>query len=414
MVSTSWRLRLLGWCVALAAHHAFAAEVDEHVRDIGRYYAQTEEQLPRSVHYVSEEKKDDATLVEQAWLTEARDFLKLASERRSAAGRELTEYFVVSDGGVYFVLTRRETPAPDGATRVEETRRYVYENRTIRLLTKDATFPAGEPLDTVKVKNVPVEVKLGPDASDGDAVGEQAMKIAKAAIAPGPPKHDPGAGEPGDAARYRLIQRTTSEDGRLALAIGFGLKGDPVKWGALASEVDEDTGYQQYTAEGPDVRNFVVDLTTHRILGQTGCHYFGTRHRYNHQEIAASWSPKDRFFAETFNSKWSTDEAVAGWIDREHGKAVATDLLKLATEQAYQFLAGRKNAAYRKHGKRFAVTVACEELLDDGTITLAVQGEIPKDEQSDSSFSVTERFRIKRDGAKAALQFLDARKGKPE
>jgi hypothetical protein len=388
------------------AQLALAEEVDDQVKQIGTEYAQTEEQLGRSVLYVRQEEKDGATVVEQVWLTEARDLLKAATERRSAAGRELTEVFLQEDGDPYFVLTRKETPAADGGTRVEESRRYLAGSRTIRLLTKDAVFPAGAALNTVKVKNVPVEVKLAADEHDGFKFSEQATTIVKSAIAAGPAKQDPGAGTPGDAARYRLIQRTTSDDGRLAL--GFGQKKNPADWAALANEVDEVTGYQQYMDETLEARNYVVDLATHRILCTTGCHYIGTRHRYNHREITAYWSPKDRFFVETFDSKWSTDEAVAGWIDREHGKAAPIDLLKTATDHAYQFLAARKDPAYRKHGKHFAVVVGCRELLDDGTLTLLVDGEIPKADEPDSSFRLTERFRIKRDGAKATLQFLDA------
>jgi hypothetical protein len=68
----------------------------------------------------------------------------------------------------------------------------------------------------------------------------------------------------------------------------------------------------------------------------------------------------------------------------------------------------------RVDGKRFAVTVDCDGVLDDGTVSLAVHGEIPKEELPDSTFSVTEHFRIKRDNAKATLQFLDVRMGKAE
>jgi hypothetical protein len=58
--------------------------------------------------------------------------------------------------------------------------------------------------------------------------------------------------------------------------------------------------------------------------------------------------------------------------------------------------------------------VDCDDVLDDGTITMGVHGEIPKEELPDSTFSGTEHFRIKRDNAKATLQFLDVRMGKAD
>jgi len=155
----------------------------------------------------------------------------------------------------------------------------------------------------------------------------------------------------------------------------------------------------------------VIDLTTHRMLGATGVAYIGTRHSYNHRSVSASWSPKNRFFMQTFDSKWNTDEAAAGWIDQEHQKAAAVDLLKPAETQAYLFLASKKTAAYRKHGRTFTLNVACDEILDDGTLSVDVTGEIPKSEERDSDFHVVLRFRIKRAGEKAALQFLDAKMG---
>ncbi len=396
-------------CAAFAAQLALADEVEDKIKEIGKKYAQTEEQLARSVHYLRQEEKNGETVIQQVWLTEARDLLKAATERRSAAGRELTEIFIAQGEQPFFVLTRRETPAAEGGTHVEESRRYLEYSGTFRLLTKDATFPAGASLDTVKIKNVPVEVKRAPDESDSYTFFQEATRIAQSATASGPPQHDPGAGSPGDSARYRLIQRTTSDDGRLAL--GFAPTKTPVNWAALADTVDEDTGYQSYRNEDGPSRNYVIDLTTHRILCATGCAYEGTRSRYNHLGVSASWSPNDRFFAQTCDSKWSTDDAVAGWIDREHGKAAATDLLKAATEHAYRFLAAHKDRAYRQFGKHFSVTVSCQELLEDGTMTLVVAGEIPKSDEQYSSFAVSERFRIKRDGAKAAVEFLDTKAG---
>jgi hypothetical protein len=381
------------------------------IKIIAQRYAQIEGQLDRAVHYVRKDEKAGETLTEQAWLTEARDCLKASTERTSSAGRELTEIFAGDGDAAVFVLNRHETTLADGCTQVEETRRFFKQYTLIRMLTKKAIFHPGELLSTKKVKNVVVDVsKLSEKEREGYPCTLQLVAIVKSAISAGPAQRDPSAGSPGDSARFRLIQQTTSPGGRFAL--GFGWAKDPVPWDELADNVTE-TDYLTYFSEDEEVRNYVIDLSTHRILGDTGCRFIGTRHRYNHRACLVSWSPQNRFFVQTFDNKWQTDEATAGWIHAEKGKAVATDLLELAEQHAYQFLAARKDRAFRKHGKDFAVRVGSTEVLDDGTITLDVTGEIPKSEEDNSTFHVLERFRIKRNGDRAMLQFLDARMGPP-
>src|SRR5438067_12642972 len=61
------------------------------------------------------------------------------------------------------MLTRKETPLPDGGTQVEESRKYFGEteegnDHLIRELRKSARFKPGEPTDTVHVPNVVVDV----------------------------------------------------------------------------------------------------------------------------------------------------------------------------------------------------------------------------------------------------------------
>jgi hypothetical protein len=383
------------------------------IKEIGQRYAQIEEQLDRAVHYVRKEEKAGETVTDQVWLTEARDYLKASTDRTSSAGRELNEIFTINGEAALFVLTRRETPLAGGATQVDETRRFFKQYTLIRMLTKKTTFQPGETLDTKKVKNVAVDIsKLPEKEREGYPYAEQAGAIVKSAVSAGPADRDPSAGSPGDSARFRLIQQTTSPDGRFAL--GFGWADDPVPWEELTNMVIEETGYQTYFSDGEDkVRNYVIDLTTHRILGDSGCRFIGTRHRYNHRECFVSWSPQNRFFVQSFDSKWQTDEASAGWIDAEKGKAAATSILELAEKHAYQLLAARKDRAFRKHGESFAITVGWNDILDDGSITLDVTGQIPKSEEDDSTFRVLERFRIRRDGDRATFQFLDARLGPP-
>ena len=88
--------------------------------------------------------------------------------------------------------------------------------------------------------------------------------------------------------------------------------------------------------------NYVVDLDTHALLGTTSAPYEGTRHSYNHREIEVTWSPDSRIFIQTTKWKWDDDACRVGLID--NGKMVeCQDILKLATEQACQFLKEHKN-----------------------------------------------------------------------
>src|SRR5205809_7972525 len=162
------RLWVVIGILTLACSASGALSVDEQVKMLAERYRQVEDQLTRSIRYTSKDESGGATTVRQEWYNGAEDLIKAAVERNDASGRELTEYIphdLDSDFGWrgLFMLTRKETPLPDGDTQVEESRKYFGEteegnDQLIRELRKSARFKPGEPTDTVHVPNVVIDI----------------------------------------------------------------------------------------------------------------------------------------------------------------------------------------------------------------------------------------------------------------
>src|SRR5205809_3526307 len=162
------RLWVVIGTVALAGGALAVPSVDEQVKMLAERYRQVEDQLARSIRYTSKDESGGATTVRQEWYNGAEDLIKAAVERNDASGRKLTEYIphdLDSDFGWrgLFMLTRKETPLPDGGMQVEESRKYFGEteegnDQLIRELRKSARFKPGEPTDTVHVPNVVIDI----------------------------------------------------------------------------------------------------------------------------------------------------------------------------------------------------------------------------------------------------------------
>src|SRR5262249_13775006 len=108
-----------------------------------------------------------------------------------------------------------------------------------------------------------------------------------------------------------------------------------------------------YTAKEEDRQNYVVNLTTGRILGKTGCDYFGTKGAYYHDRCAVAWSPDSMTFVQVTSEgtkglilKWNYDTCRAGKIS-ETGELLGTvDLGKYAETAARGFLARHKGGKF--------------------------------------------------------------------
>src|SRR6266498_4537194 len=110
--------------VAIACNASGAPSVEDQVKMLAARYSQVEDQLARSIRYTSKDESGGVTTVRQEWYNGAEDLIKAAVERNDASGRELTEYIPHDLGSDFgwrglFLLTRKETPLPDGGTQVE-------------------------------------------------------------------------------------------------------------------------------------------------------------------------------------------------------------------------------------------------------------------------------------------------------
>jgi hypothetical protein len=294
---------------------------------------------------------------------------------------------------------------------VQETRRYYNESgATIRELTKDAVFKAGDPLETKAVKNVSRAARELPEA-DQESGGklDEAKKLIERLVKAGPPKRDPAAGDPGDSKRFRVIKESTSPDGRFAVAIGFAEA--PESWDDFYLFSDSTTERDTYWIEDLNLReqklrNYVVDLTTHRIVGETGGDVYGTPRSVGRGSWAHFWSPDGCWLVQVTRDYWS-GRATALAIDPEQGVVGSGDLTALANDHSNAFLKMKKDRTLKRLGRDLSVLINDAKIANDGTVMMDLIPTDPGNRQSFESPTLLERFRVKRSGAKVEVKFLD-------
>jgi hypothetical protein len=410
--------------LALARNASGATPVDEQVKGLAQQYKEVEDQLPRSVHYLRKTESDGATTTEQAWFNGGDDLIKVAVERTDSSGRGLTEYFtrdIELSAEPMFVLTRKETPLPDGGMQVDESRKYFGENQhgngqLIRELRKSARFKPGESTDTVHVPNVVVDLRKQPkdNRSDEERIRaeseffDQPQKIATGLKEAGPPDSNPFANVKGDSDKFRVIRGTASPDGRFAIALGFAR--EKINWDDFLEKESGEEGktYSAEDEEEEDIRNYVVDLAQQKIFGETGCNYFGTRRRYNHRECVVTWSPDSLNFVQLWDDKWASRACVAGKINPGPKFAGAADLDKAIEKKTYAFVKERFYPEMENGGN---LSLHIKRVGDDGVIELdALEINSGVQHRGDTIFAVNERLHLS-DGPKGPrLEILKMRR----
>jgi hypothetical protein len=387
--------------------------VDQQVKYLAQRYNEIEAQLERSIHYTLTTNEAGVTRLEQAWLNGANEPIKMSIDQTGPSGRELTEYFADDLQHPYstgtFVLHRKEAPQPDGATDVEETRQYFgtkdgETGELLRELRKNAHFKAGETLDTVRTPGVVVDPGKQPkdnrtDVEQADArdkIFSEPMKIVAELKKAGPPASDPFSAAKGDSDKFRVIHGTVSPDGRYAIALG--LARERINWEEFRDKEFEESSAEDektekiYTAKQEDRENYIVNLTTGRILGKTGCDYFGTKRGYYLDQCAVAWSPDSRAFVQVTSQgtkglirKWNYRACRAGKIS-ESGELVGTvDLGKYAKNAARDFLARHKGGKFTGD-----IAISASNVGNDSVIALEVVGS-----KRDINFSVAESIRLR-------------------
>jgi hypothetical protein len=394
--------------IALGDKASSATQYDEVVKALMQRYQQVEAQLDRSVRYSRKTGSEGDTTIERAWYNGADDTVKVAVEHISSAGRDLTEYFSLdfADQGAMFVLTRKGATQPDGGTQVDESRQYFgNDGKLLRELRKSGRFNPGESLDTVRFPNTVVDLSKQPKddrTEEQRAVAQydflsEPEKIASALTQAGPPEFDPFAGVTGDSAKYRVIHDTASPDGRYAVALGF-TRSD-IDWERFKDSDFPGTysanGWQP-DDEAPDseygkIVNYLVDLTTRRILGTTNGDYYGTRQRYNHDQCSVTWSPGSKTFVEVTNWKWGYSRCSAARISSAGKLLGPVDLGKYAEKTAQAFLATRKGPKYNG-----SIDISVATVTDAGVVNLTILGQgTSGDHKGDVFFSLDESVRVR-------------------
>jgi hypothetical protein len=392
------RLWVVIGILTLAYNASGARSVDEQVKMLAERYRQVEDQLTRSIRYTSKDESGGATKVRQEWYNGAEDLIKAAVERNDASGRELTEYIPHDLGSDFgwrglFLLTRKETPLPDGGMQVEESRKYFGEteeglDQLIRELRKSARFKPGEPTDTVHVPNVVVDLSKqnkGEGGAEEFGLGEP-HELSPALRKVGPPQFfDPVANVKGDSDKFRVIHGSASPDGRYAIALGFARK--DIDWKDFLQRMDEGL------TEGEEgLRNYVVDLASQKILGETGCNYFGTSRRYNHRQCIVRWSPDSLKFVELWDDKWASSACVAGKISPGPKLAGAVDLDKAIGKKTYAFVKKRFDS---ENGGAGELSLQINKVSNDGMIDLEASEQCRfGDCRGETIFKVNERLHL--------------------
>jgi hypothetical protein len=381
-------------------------------RAIRRRCEEIEKQLQWSLLYSEVQKAQG--IKRQAWLSRNGDPLKLSIDTKTADSLSKLQIFFDRRGDVLLVIIRNEQQLHNGETKVEEITRYFQFQRLIEMTRKVARFKAGEKItmEHIRVTRVglpPIwEAEMRSDMRS-DAFRQQSEETFRRLLSRKQSRGDRSAIPQGDSRRFRFIEGTSSSDGRLAL--GLGLAQPIVRWKTLEADPDEVLRRPRYYVESdhPDdlIRNYVVDLSTNKILGETNCHFMGTRKGYGHRRCQTIWSLNNRYLVQLFQGKWATIEATITRIDQKH--LVAFDLIKPACKHAYQFLSRRKDRAFRRFGTRFAVSIFCDEVSNSGLLRLEVFGEIPKSAEEDSTFSLIARFRVLSSARGISLRFIDCR-----
>jgi hypothetical protein len=380
--------------LGLAGSASGALSVDEQVKRLAQRYDAVEGQLERSVRYASRDDKGDS---EQAWFNGSDDLIKLAVESHNGNERELTEYFALDFQNDYdgmFMLVRKETPAPDGGVQVEESRKYFGEAKNggnsllIRELRKSAHFKSGEPTDTVHTPNVVVDLTRKANQPTEDQLREMFNAPTKMAeeLKKGTPELDPLANVKGDSDKYRVIRGTASPDGRFVIALGSA--DEDIDWEAA---LDSDfPGEKVYQVEGDKARNYVVDVSQKKILGETGAAWAGTRRRYNHPECVMAWSPDSSFFVQLLDNKWASDDCVAGKIASGPKLVGTVNLMKALTPKVFAFV--------KRHfdPDGYPLSFYNQKVTNDGAVEMKAYEYISSGERKgDSEFGVGVRLRLR-------------------
>jgi hypothetical protein len=384
----------------------------ENVESVHRYqakeleqrYAQVEAQLDRSVRYAKKTESASGTTIERAWYNGSDDPIKLMIEQTNGPKREVATYYYAdfaNEAGGPLVIWRTEITQPDGTTQADETRQfYAGDGQVGRALRRSARLKPGESLDSIHIPYTAVDLDKEPAAQADDNVFFRPRRVAKEVRQSGSLEFDPFSAVTGDSAKYRVIHNTGSPDGRYA--IGLGLKQEQIDWDQL-KDSDHPGTYNAETQKLNDtIVNYVIDVATRTILGQTGCRHFGTLQSYKDSDCQVTWLPDSKTFVEVTGEQAGRDTDVcrAGKIGARNQLIDPVDLGEYAKKTAAAYLAKHKGDKYGG-----SIGIRAWAVTDNNTVLLEISGE----NKTSSFFFLNERIRIRETPSGLRLETVQIR-----
>src|SRR5262249_26632500 len=140
------------------------------------------------------------------------------------------------------------------------------------------------------------------------------------------------------------------------------------------------------------LRNYLVDLATQKILGETGSKYFYTINLNGHRwkvfggfrKCNVTWSPDSTFFVQLYTEEWGYRDCHAGKIVAGPKLAGIVDLGNEIEKQTFGFLKKRPSSGeLRMH---------VDQVSNDGDILFKVEGVSQREEKV--LFTLYENLRL--------------------
>lgn len=171
----------------------------------------------------------------------------------------------------------------------------------------------------------------------------------------------------------KVVDGTTSKNGRLAAAAGF-LRPGPVDWAKFRKE----NGSFDFDASDKDLANFLVDLKADRVVAVLKGKHFGTRATYNHESYHLAWSEDGKYLVETQSWKWFTATAMLYGLDHNGGVVSSMDLLPIAKEQLRVTAEKEHKVSRQKFEKDYGVGLSDAAFDATGKASVEAWAEVPK------------------------------------
>jgi hypothetical protein len=188
----------------------------------------------------------------------------------------------------------------------------------------------------------------------------------------------------------KVVNETTSKDGRLAAAAGL-LRPGPLDW----SKFRQEDGTFDFDDEDKELANFLVDLKKDRVVAVLAGKHFGTRPTYNHESYHLAWSDDGKYLVETQSWKWFTATAMLYRLDG-HGMVVSSlDLLPLAEEQLRVTAEKDHQITRKKFDESYGISLSEVTVDSAGKVSFEAWADVPKTD--DPTVSMVMQFTAQAD-----------------